>query len=385
MAAPEQKGVKKIFANISENWITIRHRLAVYSVFLILLSLVLSAYFFNRIFINIYPGHAGVLWERFHGGTDMDYVYSEGLHIIPPWNKMYIYDVRNQHKPFTFEALSKDGLPIIFDVSVRYLPEREKLPILHKTVGPDYVDKVVRPEVQAQLRKVVANYLPEEIYTSEGYLLQIIMQGAMVAIDEKHIILDNLLIRKMTLPKPIAEAIERKLSQKQYVLELEYRLQSEEKEARRKAIEAEGIRRFQDIVKAGGFFEKYLQFKGINATVDLARSNNSKVVVIGGGRGSLPLIMNMESNTKEVVEPAPATTKTLGREPSMPITPLPQKAIQQPDEKTPKISNAQPGQHEQAGIESESSFFKRLKEYLTSEDDGLSNQKSPPPNKDILK
>ncbi|WP_136807576.1 prohibitin family protein [Desulfosediminicola flagellatus] len=373
MAVPDLETVNNIFTNISRNWGAIKHRLTVFSIVSFLLCLVITGYFFNRIFINIYPGHAGVLWERFHGGTDMKFVYDEGLHIIPPWNIMYVYDIRNQHRPFEFEALSKDGLPIHFDVSARYRPDKEKLPLLHKTVGPDYVEKIVKPEVQAHLRKVVANYLPEEIYTSEGYLLQIIMQGAMLAIDEKHIVLDNLLIRKMTLPKTIVDAIERKLSQKQYVQELEYRLQSEAKEARRKAIEAEGIKRFQDIVKAGGYFDKYLQFKGINATVDLAKSNNSKVVVIGGGGGSLPLIMNMETTAALNSESDPAENSAVEQSltTSVPAV-VPKPIIPQAD----SLSNKQsPPQvlHEQDGIEPEKSFLSRLKQYISSDKETLTN------------
>ncbi len=348
MAAPEQEGASSIFSNITRNWAAIRHRLSVFSIFFLLLGLVLLAYFFDRIFINVYPGQAAVLWKRFHGGTDLEFIYNEGFHVIPPWDKMYIYDTRIQHVPFEFAALSKDGLPIKFELSVRYLPDRNHLPLLHTTVGPDYVIKVVQPEVQAHVRKVVANYLPEEIYTSEGYLLQIIMQGAMGAMAERYVILDNLLIRRMTLPNTIAEAIERKLAQKQYVQELDYRLQSEEKEARRKAIEAEGIRRFQDIVKASGFFEKYLQFKGIDATLALAKSDNSKVVVIGGGGSNLPLIMNMDAAKAETAAPPPAASvvdKPASTTAALPV------GSQQPDEAEP-----------------ENSFFARLQKYLGTDE-----------------
>lgn len=357
MATPEPEGTRTIRDNISRNWPHIRHRLSVFLTLSLLFTLVLCAYFYNRIFINIYPGQAGVLWQRFQGGTDMEYVYNEGLHLLPPWDKMYIYDTRIQHNPFVFEALSKDGLPIIFEVSVRYFPDREHLPQLHTTVGPDYVRKVVQPEVQAHLRKVVANYLPAEIYTSEGYLLQIIMQGAMGAFAEKYIILDNLLIRRMTLPPTIVEAIERKLAQEQYVQEYDYRLQTEEKEARRKGIEAEGIKRFEDIVKAGGFFDKYLQFKGIDATVALSKSNNSKVVVIGGSGGNLPLIMNMDAATakEEATAAPPAANATT-------------------DQSTPQATAPLPP----AAPEAQESFFARLQSYLSSDQQQESPEPPPP-------
>lgn len=291
----DHKAKKGIFHNIPRNWKHIKGKLAVFLIVCFFILIVIFAYFFNRIFINIYPGEAGVLWKRFGGGTEMNYVYNEGLQIIFPWDKMYKYDIRVQHDSYQFDALSKDGLPISFEITTRFFPQKTKLPKLHTEIYSDYIEKVVKPEVQANLRKVVASYVPAEIYTSEGYLLQIIKQGAATAFAERYINLENLLIKKMTLPTAIREAIERKLAQEQYVQEYEYRLMKEAKEARRKAIEAEGIRRFQEIVKAGDFFDKYLQYRGIDATLELARSNNSKVVVVGGN-GNLPLIMNLDSN-----------------------------------------------------------------------------------------
>jgi len=291
----EKEERRGIFHNISRNWRELKGKVYLtLSVFLIIL-VVIGAYFFNSIFINVYPGEAGVLWKRFGGGTEMNFLYNEGIQVIFPWDKMYKYDLIVQQTAFEFEALSKDGLPIKFLLSVRFFPEKSQLPKLHKEIGPDYIIKVVKPEVQAHVRKVVANYLPEQIYTSEGYLLDIIMQGAAIAFSQRYLNLDNLLIKKMTLPDSVRAAIEKKLTQEQLVLEYQYRLMRESKEAQRKAIEAEGIRRFQEIVKAGGFFDKYLQYKGIEATLELAKSNNAKVVVVGG-EGKLPLIMNMDSS-----------------------------------------------------------------------------------------
>ena len=360
MSESKPAGSNTILTNFSRNWPEVKGRLVVLLTVFLLLLLVVFAYFFNRIFINIYPGQAGVLWQRFQGGTDMDQVYNEGFHIIPPWDRMYIYDTRIQHRPFAFEALSKDGLSIQFEVSVRFHPDRAYLPQLHKNVGPDYIAKVVEPETQAHLRKVVANYLPEEIYTSEGYILQIIMQGAMGAFAEKHTVLDNLLIRRMTLPPTIVAAIERKLAQEQYLQEYNYRLLIEEKEARRKGIEAEGIRRFQDVVKTSDFFEKYLQFKGIDATLALAQSANSKVVVIGGGGGgSLPLIMNMESSAAGGVTAQAGLSET-----GVASTPLP--AGDQPPSTV-----VVPGE-----VEPEKAFFSRLQRYLGGQSKGM-EQASP--------
>ncbi|MFA5266019.1 MAG: prohibitin family protein, partial [Opitutaceae bacterium] len=204
---------------IASNWRHIRGSLRNYAILVFLLSILFLAAFFNRIVIFVHPGEAGVKWKPLFGGTVIDTLYQEGLQLTWPWDKLYIYNVRVQQIPHEFDALSKNGLPIHFELSIRYQPIKETLPKLHQEIGPDYVDKIVKPEVQAHVRKIVANYLPDEIYTSEGYLLQIIQQGAMAAINERNISLDGLLIKRMTLPEPIRAAIERKLSAEQLSLQ----------------------------------------------------------------------------------------------------------------------------------------------------------------------
>lgn len=265
-----------------------------YSLILSLILLLTVAFLWPRIFINVYPGENGVLWRRFIGGTDLRHPYGEGLHILWPWDKMHIYDTRIQQVSHDFDALSRSGLPIRFELSIRYRPQKHNLPRLHQDIGPDYVEIVVKPEVQTYVREVVANYLPEEIYTSEGLLLQIIKQGALAGLDRRNIVLDDLLIKRMELPERIREAIEHKLTAEQQSLRYDFLLQKEAKEADRKRIEAEGIRDFQKIVMTGGAFSEYLNFQGILATLELSRSNNSKVVVLGNrDSGGLPLLFSL--------------------------------------------------------------------------------------------
>ncbi len=281
---------------IIENWKRIRRTLRNYGILVFLLAILFVAAFFNRIVIFVHPGEEAVIWKPFFGGTQTDLVYKEGLQIVWPWNKLYIYNTRIQQIAHEFDALSKNGLPINFEVSIRYQPIRETLPILHQQIGPDYVEKVVKPEVQAHVRKIVANYLPEEIYTSEGFLLQIIRQGAMAALHERNISLDDLLIKRMNLPEAIRSAIERKLSSEQLALQYDYLLIKEKKEAERKRIEAMGIRDFQRIAGEGGRFGDYLNFYGIEATLGLAKSNNSKIILVGNRGSGLPLLFNMPAD-----------------------------------------------------------------------------------------
>lgn len=285
---------------VYSNWQRLRRPLRNYALLVSLIAILFVAVFFNRMFILIRPGEEAVMWKMFAGGTQTDTIYKEGLQVIWPWDKLYIYNVRVQQIPHEFDALSKNGLPIHFEISIRYQPVKETLPILHQNVGPDYVEKIVKPEVQAQVRKIVANYLPEQIYTSEGYLLQIIRQGAMASINQRNISLDDLLIKRMTLPETIREAIERKLSAEQLALQYDYILIKEKKEAERKRIEAEGIRDFQKVAGEGGMFGNYLNFYGIEASLELSKSNNSKILMIGNRDNGLPLMFNIPSDQPAV-------------------------------------------------------------------------------------
>ncbi len=247
-------------------------------------------YLWNRVFLSLKPGEAGVMWERFMGGTDLTHVYREGFQFVMPWNKMYVYNVRLQQTPHKIIALCKNGLPVEIEVSIRSRPQIENLPLLHKIVGENYIDVVVKPEIEAHVRAVVSQFKPEELYTSEGYILNLIVQGAMGEIAERYVSLDDLLIKRIVLPTSVADAIQSKLVEEQRVFEYDFRVQQARKEAERKGVEAEGILAFQQTVESGGIFNDYLRYAGIQATLELARSNNAKVVMVGGGANGLPII-----------------------------------------------------------------------------------------------
>lgn len=269
----------------------------------------LVALFWNRIFIRINAGEAGVLYRLFAGGTVDDRPpYGEGLHVIFPWNTMYIYNARVQQVADEFTVLSQDGLAIKVEVSIRFRPDFNMLGKLHKNIGYDYVEKVVKPEVQSQFRFVLGQYKPEEIYTSQGFIVQTVVQGGLAELSERYVLLDDLLLKSVTLPQTVAAAIESKLRAQQLAQEYSYRLMTEEKEAERKRIEAEGIRKFQDTITGQGISEQFLRFKGIEATLELAKSPNSKIVIIGGGDDRLPIIL--DGSTKSEALPAAAASSS---------------------------------------------------------------------------
>lgn len=255
------------------------------------LALLLITYLSSSIFVTIKSGQAGVIYEKFGSGTVTDKYYEEGFHIIAPWNTMFIYDVRTQEVKEVMEVLSKNGLSIKLELSLRYSPQVDKLGIIHKELGEGYAEKVVFPEIRSSARKVIGSYDPEELYsTKRDFIQEAIFNETKENIEKSYIKLDAILIRGVELPPTIKTAIENKLKQEQESKEYEFRLEKETKEAERKRIEAKGIKDFQDIVSEG-ISEKLLKWKGIEATLELSKSTNTKVVVIGQGDEGLPIIL----------------------------------------------------------------------------------------------
>jgi len=245
--------------------------------------------------VTIQSGEAGVLYKQFGGGTVTEVTYPEGFHVLAPWNKMYIYNVRNQEQKENMTALSKNGLSIDMEMSIRFRPIEDEIGLIHKTLGQNYREVIVMPEVRSSARKVIGRYDPEELYSSKrDFIQEEIITDVKNRLKNKNIYLDAILIRGIELPPNIKTAIEKKLKQEQESQEYEFRIEKEQKEAERKRIEAQGIKDFQDIVSEG-ISDKLLRWKGIEATLELSKSPNSKVVVIGQGDDGLPLILGGDS------------------------------------------------------------------------------------------
>ena len=255
------------------------------------ISLFIVLAFANSIFLTIQPGEKGILFKRFGGGLDKEEVYNQGFHVIAPWNRMFIYDVRIQESLATMEVLSKNGLTIKCELSYRYQPLAVEIGYLHDNIGFDYHQRIIVPEIRSATREVIGKYLPEELYSSKREAIQDeIYQRTSSAIGEKHLNMDAVLIREVVLPASLQDAIEKKLKQEQESLEYEFKITKAEQEAERQRIEAEGKARANTIISAS-LTDKILQEKGIDATKELAGSQNAKVVVIGGGEDGLPLIL----------------------------------------------------------------------------------------------
>lgn len=242
--------------------------------------------------VTIEEGHSGVIFRQFGGGLDPEEEpFGEGFHVIAPWNRMIVYEIRQQEISETLNVLSANGLEIEVDVSIWFRPEKSDLGYLHSELGTNYSNKVVIPSLRSSARNVIGRFTPEEIYSTNRDAIQTdIYNETQKLLAEKFVQLDKILIRSIILPPTIKQAIERKLRQEQESLEYEFKLEKAEKEAERQRIEAEGKAKANEIISKS-LTDKILREKGIEATLKLSESENAKVIVVGGGGDGLPIIL----------------------------------------------------------------------------------------------
>jgi regulator of protease activity HflC (stomatin/prohibitin superfamily) len=306
----------------------------------VLVAMLLTVVLWPYMIITVPSGHVGVLWYRFLGfdtycwcftgrGTVLSplEIREEGLHVIAPWNKLFIYDLRLQSMTHTFNAISKDGVSVTATITVRYQLLHNSVGVLHKFVGPDYAETILSPEIGSEARQVISQYTAQEVYTSRSRiqgdirdgaqktladkLNKLVQPAAMEEIDPMHysdflqnsiLILDTLVLG-IELPPEIVAAINRQTEQYYMIQEYKFRVEREAEESKRKLIEANGIAAFQKTVSQG-ISDSYLRWRGIEATLALAQSPNAKIVVIGTGRDGLPIILG------NVDAPTPSGTST---------------------------------------------------------------------------
>ena len=255
----------------------------------ILLLLIIG--FSNATFLTVDAGERGVLFRRFSGGLDRENIYQPGFHIIAPWNVMYVYDVREQQVEEEMEVLSSQGLNINVDITVRVNPKYDKIAEIHEKFGPDYVKRLVVPETRSSVREMIGQFTPEELYSTKRDEVQKLIQNNLAkSLDANFVELRATLIRDIELPEKVRTAIEEKLEAEQSALKYEFILNQERQEAERKIIEAQAKADANQILNAS-LTDKILQDKGIEATLELANSPNSKVIIVGGSGDGLPLIL----------------------------------------------------------------------------------------------
>lgn len=255
----------------------------------LLLFCFLLALLWNRIFISIDPGHQGIRWSRFEG-TRVEERYNEGLHIIWPWDRMYLYTTRVQTNNNSLDILTTEGLTIKVEYTYRFHVFPDSIPVIHQELGYQYATTFVEPEVQAASMAVIGNYSPDQLYQISTLVVQSSLKHYLSKrLFSQNIIFDDYLIRKIILPEIVSKSIEKKIIAKQLAQEFDYKLQVETKEKKRKKIEAEGISEFAQI---SGI--PILKWKGLEVTEKFAESKNSKIIMVGNNENSLPLIFNSD-------------------------------------------------------------------------------------------
>ncbi len=256
------------------------------SVLVLLFAIVLL---WETVVVSHHPGEQGVYWSRFLGGTS-DMILGEGTNFKFPWDDIIIYDMRLSTIERTTTLLSKDGMEMEVQWSIRFRPDSKKLPELHRKLGPDYANRIVLPEAISSLRQILGNYRAEEIFAyDENSLLEKLKTNTLEHFEGYPIFIKNILILKLVLPKDMAQGIVNKLLYEQEMLAYNYRLEAARHEKERLRIQAEGLKQFEAISKI-----PMLKWRGIEATVELAKSENSKIIVIGTGSNSLPLLLNTD-------------------------------------------------------------------------------------------
>lgn len=284
-------------------------RLTLYLLVAIFAAIVLWPY----MVVTVPSGQVGVLWKRFGGGTVLDpkELRSEGLRIVLPWDRVFFYDLRIQSVTQTFHAIASDGIGLTATVNIRFRLRRDFIPFLHQSIGPDYLG-LLGPEVASRMRDVVAHYTAEQVYSTQRAKIEDEIKDRVIAkLGERFLERDgpapyrvvmrdtgelyDTLLQEIKLPPDVVGAINRKAEQFYVSQEYVYRIERETRESERKRIEAQGISAFQQIV-AQGISDSYLRWRGIEATLELSKSNNAKIVIIGSGREGLPIILgNVDS------------------------------------------------------------------------------------------
>jgi prohibitin 1 len=238
-------------------------------------------------------GHVGVVsvFGRVTGQT-----LREGIHIINPVANVTELSIKTQEIKEKAAVPSKEGLIMGLEASILYHLDPAQAATVYQQVGPTFAEVLLIPTFRSALRAITAGNTAASLYSDgrEG-IAQQILEDVRRQVTPRGIIVENVLLRDLQLPESLKHAIEAKQQAQQEAQRMEFVLQREKQEAERKRVEAAGIKDFQDIVSQG-ISEKLLEWKGIEATMELVKSPNSKVIIVGNTKNGLPLIYSGEKH-----------------------------------------------------------------------------------------
>jgi prohibitin 1 len=252
-----------------------------------ILAFLLVILFFSSV-TRVGTGHVGVLtlFGKVTGET-----LGEGIHLINPLKTNNELSIQTQTIKESASVPSSEGLMMSLDTSLIYHLNPDRAAEVFQKIGADYENVVVEPTLRSAIREATASHTANALYTGEREMVaKQITDQISLELTKRGLTVENVLLRDIQLPATLKAAIEAKQQAEQESLAMNFRLQKETQEAQRKRIEAAGVRDFQQIV-AQGITPSLLEWKGIEATENLAKSPNSKVVVIGNNKNGLPLIL----------------------------------------------------------------------------------------------
>lgn len=248
-------------------------------------------YFWPSIFVTIYSGEVGVMYRRFDGGTVTDKPVPEGFYYVPPWDKIHVYNARIQEYHYSMTTLTLEGIAIELEVSVRWRPVYELVGLLHKNVGPDYKEKVIKPEIESALRRIIGSHRVEKIYRDATTVAGRVLERSLEKAQQNYLEIDEVLIRSVKLPEKLQAQITAKMVEKERLETYEFRKRVAEEEVARLKTEAKGVKQYNEIVAKSLKDPNVLQWQSVMATKELAASPNTKTIIIGRQGDGLPLIL----------------------------------------------------------------------------------------------
>lgn len=261
------------------------------TIVIFVLVFILFIVFIKSTFVFLDPTERGIVWKKYTNNLEVDDVKPGGLSIIAPWNELITFDIAEQQIEETMDVLSVDALSINLDVSVRFKPKEQEIGYLYKSFKQDYVGRLIIPELRSAVRKIIGQYTPQELYATKRQEIETaIIESTKTILDSNHVELVTILFRSIKLPDAIITSIEDKLAAEQESQKREFLQQIAEKDAAIRITEAKGKAEANRVLSAS-LTDKILKEKGIQATQELAESENTKVVIIGSGKDGLPIIL----------------------------------------------------------------------------------------------
>lgn len=243
---------------------------------------------------SVPAGHVGVLALFGKVDTRPGETLGEGIHLVNPFKRVHEMSVRTQTVKETARVPSSEGLEMALDTSLIFHIRPDKAAELYQRVGTNYIEVIVEPQLRSSIREATASHSANALYSSARVEVQEQIRKDLEAnLAPRGIEIENVLLRDVQLPPSVQAAIQAKQQAEQESLAMSFKLQKEKQEAERKRIEAQGIQDFQRIVSQG-ISAQLLEWKGIEATESLAKSPNTKIVVIGNPKNGLPLVLGGE-------------------------------------------------------------------------------------------